>query len=441
MSIPYNAPVKWVALVLFINLILPVSSTIAQVPEGEDPDNDLQSLLGTLGIGESMSEQSLEKRVEEIGELKLLHPLPVKFVSKAELKAYLQREFDEEYPQEEASHEAAFLEFLGLIPRGYNLRSEREQMLYENVAGFYDEKSPTKALYAVSSSKEIDFVNSLILSHEIRHAIQDQHFDLNRRLPDLSDFDDRKLAPLALYEGDATYIMMRFMGVSGFSGISEREENDRPGDGPFGDVGSLMGAAAAMAGGSYAAAPEVLQRQLLLPYIEGEKFIEAVHRRGGMSAVNLTLASPPTTSEQVLHPEKYFTHEQGSNLKFDASSEFQHQRPISEGVLGEFYIQCLFTERIREKTAAGWSGDYYQYYADALGKRTLIWKLAWDTPQDAQEFCDAWPVRCGTPLTSRGRFIDGRDNDGVALRIVHDGASTTLIKSDDHRMIARLSIQ
>ncbi|MBI2837114.1 MAG: hypothetical protein HYX75_02295 [Acidobacteria bacterium] len=399
-----------------------------QQEDEEELERELGSLLEMLGGGETISEEELKARVEEIGGLRLLRPLPIQFMSKTQLKTYLDKLFSEEYPVDLSSKEAEALSFFGLIPRDYDLRGQRARLLYENIAGFYNEKSGSKALYAVSNSSKIDYLNGLILAHEVRHAIQDQHFDLERRLPPLSDFDDRKLAVLALYEGDATVVMMRFMGM----GSSDATEGSLLGmlGGGSGDSAALVQMAAGMVGGSYASAPEVLQRQLLLPYVEGARFIEAIDARGGIAAVNAALSSPPESSEQVLHPEKYTHRDRPEAVQFDMSRETAGQRLVHEGVLGEFYMRSLFGANEGEAAAAGWDGDYYQLFRDSSGARTLVWKLAWDSPADGEEFAAAWKHRAGREIVSHGGILDGKDHDGILFRIANHGMSTTFVKSE-----------
>ncbi|MEW6368226.1 MAG: hypothetical protein AB1714_26655 [Acidobacteriota bacterium] len=409
----------------------------------ETAEEQIRGLLDMLGVQETMTEDALKARVEEIGGLKLIRPLQIRFMTKEQLKQYLEQVFDDEYPASEAVGESELLKFLGLIPADYDLRAERAQLLYENVAGFYDERSPSKSLYAVSSSSQLDFLNAFILSHEIRHAIQDQHFDLEHKLPDLSDFDDRRLAALGAYEGDATFVMLRFAGVDSL-GAQNTELGDDVGELLGGiplDLGAMIQSAATLTGGRYAAAPEVIQRQLLLPYIEGDRFIEAAYNRGGQSEVNRVLARPPATSEQLLHPDKYFGRDDPQDVHFNLSSRLPGQTLVFEGVLGEFYMRSLFPADQDGVASAGWDGDFYQMYRDSSGRRTLVWKQAWDRTADAAEFCDAWRMRCGGNLAAHGAMLDGRDTDAVRIRIVKDGATTTVVKSESPDTIAELTVE
>jgi len=58
-------------------------------------------------------------------------------------------------------------------------------------------------------------MNQLVLSHELRHALQDQHVNVEQALGDGSDFDDGKLAVLSLLEGDASLLMEKYLASGG----------------------------------------------------------------------------------------------------------------------------------------------------------------------------------------------------------------------------------
>jgi hypothetical protein len=52
--------------------------------------------------------------------------------------------------------------------------------------------------------------------------------------------------------------------------------------------------------------PETVRASLAFQYNTGSVFAAAAYLRGGWPAVDAAEADPPTSSEQVLHPEKYF---------------------------------------------------------------------------------------------------------------------------------------
>ena len=69
----------------------------------------------------------------------------------------------------------------------------------EQVVGFYD--SDKEEMFVSSNSPQLDFNSKSTFAHELTHALQDQHFDLDLLLPEDSDNDDLDRAKRALVEG------------------------------------------------------------------------------------------------------------------------------------------------------------------------------------------------------------------------------------------------
>ena len=203
-----------------------------------------------------------------------------------------------------------------LLPEGADLRVLRAKILEENIIGFYDERPGKKRLYAVSAERKLTPANQLILSHELRHALQDQYADLHGMIPQsVGDFDDRRMAFLSVLEGDATLVMERFL-IHRLGG--EKEDEVPPYSLPTPPMPDV---------------PPVLRDQLLLPYFAGRDFAMHVHKKGGWEALRQAWGRPPQSTEQVLHPEKYDAREAPRTV--DLSYAPGRGRAINEGVLGE----------------------------------------------------------------------------------------------------------
>ena len=71
------------------------------------------------------------------------------------------------------------------------------------------------------------------------------------------------------------------------------------------------GGAVQTGGPEMASAPPILRAPLLSRYLDGLVFCATIHGRGGFRALDGAHRDPPTTSEQVLHPERYLAHEDG----------------------------------------------------------------------------------------------------------------------------------
>ena len=185
----------------------------------------VNALLGGLLGGAEVTGERLQEEVAEAGGLPFREKVPVAFLGREELGAYLRELFDAEYPVALARADERLLQAFDLLPPGTDLRALRARVLEENVAGFYDERPGKRRLYAVSEDRSFSPMNQIVLVHELRHAQQDQYQSLDGFLDDdVSDFDDRRLAWTSLLEGDATLVMERFVRLRlGSLGVAAEE--------------------------------------------------------------------------------------------------------------------------------------------------------------------------------------------------------------------------
>jgi hypothetical protein len=334
-------------------------------------------------------------------------------MSRDELAQYIRELFEEEYPENYAEREERALRAFGLLTAEQDLREIRERVLNENVAGFYDERPGVKRLFAISSGRTLNLMNQLILSHELRHAIQDQHVVIRDMLRVESDFDDRRLAALCLIEGDASLLMEHYL----TSGITKQSPELANLFQAFNQGMSGAEVAAMFAGPALQSAPPVVQEQLVAPYFQGRNLAVAIHEKGGFDLLNDSLRAPPRSMEQVLHPEKYLT---GSDEPIAVSPPEARGRTVDfEGVLGELLIRVLLaggaSSATAEAAAAGWGGDRYAVLEDGSAY-TLVWRTAWDTARDAREFEAALAAHMDERFGPDGYTIEASGNEVVFER-------------------------
>jgi hypothetical protein len=329
----------------------------------------------------------LKQRVADVGKLPFEKDVPVNFMSRDDLARYIRELFDEEYPVEFAEREETMLRGFGFLQEGQDLRSIREKVLGENVAGFYDERPSVKKLFAISSGGSLNLMNQLVLSHELRHALQDQHVVIREKLNIQSDYDDRRLAALSLFEGDASILMEQYLSSGATSNRPELANMFKI----FSQ--SLSGeeiAAMFAAGPSLRTAPPVVQEQLIAPYFDGRNLAAAIFAKGGFALLNQKLERPPRSMEQVLHPEKYL--EAVDEPAQVALPEASSSKPIFDGTLGEFLIRVLLRAGPEGEgasgAAAGWDGDRYAVLGLGQGSYRLVWRSVWDSEADSREFRD-----------------------------------------------------
>jgi len=388
----------------------------------------VNALLGSLMGGGDVTGERLQAEVAEAGGIPFRRDVPVAFLGRGELTAYLRELLDAEYPAAQARADERLLEALDLLPAGTDLKALRGRVLEENVAGFYDERPDKRRLYAVSEDRSFTPMNQIVLAHELRHALQDQYRDLHAQLgDDVTDFDDRRLAWMSLLEGDATLVMERFVKLR--LGVQASD------DALSGGVESAGLAAPGLF--DLPDAPPVIRDHLMQPYLAGFELARAIWARGGASAMREAWAHPPESMEQVLHPGRYFAGEPPRHVKPSLSPP-PGARLLSEGTLGELLIRTLL-EAGGEGAAEGWGGDGWRLY-DSGGRTLLLWRSEWDTPADAREFAEALLRRVGRGATaepSRDGFQVFRRGSGW-LFAVRVGEAVELVSGDDPVAVVRV---
>ena len=258
---------------------------------------------------------------------------------------------------------------IGLLSRDMSYVDAQKLLGEGGVLGYYDQES--KEL-RVRSGQLTPFTRTVIV-HELTHALDDQRFDLNRPQYDSAD-DEIGFGFVALAEGNA-----------------KRVEN------AYRDSMSTADKASATAeelklGASGAAVLAKLSVSLLqleyAPYDLGERFVDAVLAKGGQAALDKVFADPPTTSEQVIDPAKYFAKENRREVappKADAAA-------FKTGVFGQVALQMMLgsanSARVAETAASGWSGDWFVAWNEA-NRACLRVDFVMDTPKDTTELRDA----------------------------------------------------
>ena len=155
----------------------------------------------------------------------------------------------------------------------------------QEVVGLYDPDS--KQMYLVTSQTALSPDDKVTFAHEFTHALQDQYFDLKKLSPDHPANEDQSQAVSGLVEGDAVLSMFAWARDA----LSQRDLLNL-GQGSDGGANGPEG-------------PRILREELLFPYTSGFEFVQRVHTSGGYPAVDAAFRSPPESTEQVLHPEKF----------------------------------------------------------------------------------------------------------------------------------------
>lgn len=306
--------------------------------------------------------------------------------TRSELKEYLRHKTLSEIPEEKIYATKKALVKLGFIPPDLDLMNFLLDLYTEQVAGFYDWNVGT--LYLI---KEVPIeMQEMVIAHEMTHALQDLHFNLKSLPLERKDNDDLVFATQALLEGEALLVMMDYMLKP--MGI---DTSSLP------NVDALLQQATSLAGmGVFRYAPIWVKRNMLFPYLEGFIFVQEVKKRkDGWNGLNKCYMTPPQSTEQILHPEKYLIeNDTPTVVSLPRLSEQLGDgwNFLDENVLGEFNVDLLFHQHLSQDTfkshfSSGWDGDLLQVYENKdLNKVLIVWLTTWDSDKDAKEFFDGY---------------------------------------------------
>ena len=377
--------------------------------------------------------QTEQRRTQALRGLAFRRPVAHRIETRTQVLEALKRELAEEVPDALFRARGALLKALGCLPPEADLKRLFLNVVEEQVGGYYDWKG---GRMVVSESAPILLLN-IVLSHELTHALQDQHFDLSL-LPDCRHNSDRELGLLSLLEGDATlvmcYRMFTFFPWLRGEGMIEAVQNleTQLQDPQF----AREVVTQSMTGfGQLGRAPKYLRQRLLFPYLRGVAFVITGKQQGGWKQINQAYRRLPESSEQILHPEKYFVeYDAPLRLSFRDLSKTRALRPgwelLDHDVMGEFGVRVVLEKHVSAaaatQAAAGWDGDLVHLYRHSKsGQQVLVWLTTWDEEKDADEFKQA-----------AARAFPGA---GERLRIEARGREVLIIKGAERERAEHLS--
>jgi hypothetical protein len=334
----------------------------------------------TAAIREATAEVLQE--ASEIRQLKVLRPVESGAQSRADIEQMLVRNLEENTTPEEMRASELALKKFGLAPADFQLRPFIISLLTEQVAGYYD---PKTRHFWLADWIDLDGQKP-VMAHELGHALQDQHFNL-RRFEDWPRHDsDAELAAHSLVEGDATVLMMHYVRRSPLRALAMLKSMASSGTSTV----------------QFDKAPRALRETLIFPYEQGASWAAHVYDRGGWELISKAYTQLPKSTEQILHPEKYFKAElpvEVAMLPDVSSSLGKGWKAADHDVNGEWGYYLILDQYLNSKdesrrAAAGWGGDRYVLYTGpASGDVMVAHSSVWDTEADAVEFYDAYVKR------------------------------------------------
>jgi len=235
---------------------------------------------------------------------------------------------------------------------------------------FYD---PTASQMVMSSDADIlDSAVTAATFHELILALTDQYHHAAQTRADLvaAGADDELRAFDALVEGDATYFQLVWI-----QGLSLEEQ------------AAIAEAFAATDSPVVAGIPDFIRADLAFPYDAGTTFVSDLVATGGIAAVDQAYRNPPTSSEHILHPERFRRGESPVavtplDITIDGATVSR------SATFGELQLDQVLSLSLQAglvtQAADGWQGDQYQIVETTDGVAFAL-SLAMESNDDAIE--------------------------------------------------------
>ena len=335
-----------------------------------------------------------------------------------------------------AKFEAAFL-----IGEDEDSLSVQQESRNQTVAGYYDPEMEAIVLVSDSATPTLDGEGTL--AHELTHAIQDQRLNLSvqRRV----DTRDGYNGVLGLVEGEANTVQQSYTDRCG----EEWTCLNPPDSGEGGDPSPPPN------WGTY-----FLQ---FFPYSDGPGFIASLRDGDDWSRVDAAYENPPRSARVVIEPDDYGTFEvEDVQLTDRMTGGWERVRPpdrpdygrLGRSGLGAMFARTLYDDSNSTSLVAaqewlnldggevnmtdplnyglavtrGWTGDRLHVYRNGEDL-AYVWRLAWESPADAQRFAGAYRsllsywggdrVAEGVWVVEDGPFAD-------TFRVTVDGSQVTV---------------
>jgi hypothetical protein len=136
--------------------------------------------------------------------------------------------------------------------------------------------------------------------------------------------------------------------------------------------------------------PLYMRETLVFPYGKGMLFQQAVVRKEGKSAFAEVFRRAPVSTQQVLHPDRYFEEVQPARADLPAFRA-KGYKALIEGSFGELdhaiLIEQFAGRQEAREIAPLWRGGQYRVYENRAKTRSvLVYASRWDTPETARRF-------------------------------------------------------
>jgi hypothetical protein len=274
----------------------------------------------------------------------------------------------------------------GLLPPESSFGPDSNRTGLDRIGGAFD--YPRNRIIIVPTLIQTRVQLSYTLAHELTHALESQHFDLD--LGRLTAPSERAEVHRAVIEGTATFVqdLYRHRYLSDNVPVARRIDAMR----------SVIGAEQT---------PYAINAQAIFVYVDGGLFVHNLYSRaGGFRLVDRALRNPPRSSDQILHPRTWPGPGRGdTRVRLGIASLLRPEwRPVGSGTAGEERALAILLAGAfgtpATTGASGWTGG-----------RFTVWR-----PRDPESGCESGCVNGNVGVIAfRWRHHDDAEQFAVGV--------------------------
>jgi hypothetical protein len=325
---------------------------------------------------------SLLPSIAEASGLEVRRPVQFAVQDSAAARAFMERQLDEELGPEELDGMLRAYRGFGLLPDTLDLRSLMLELLTEQVVGYYDPK--VDRLYVVEGVAPE--AAEPVVAHELVHALQDQHTDLDALIA-RDRGNDRQMAAQAAAEGQALLVMIALQAA--------RSQGSPVDPAALPDLGPMLRPGMEAENSQFPVfrrSPRLIRETLVFPYLEGATFLQELYRATDGIPIPFDDLLPQST-EQILDPRGRFIEDRDHPTEIELDAPAAGWTVSYDNTLGQLETGILLREHLGEGAdvaARGWDGDRYALVTGPDEDEALVWYSVWDDDAAADRFAAAY---------------------------------------------------
>ncbi len=325
------------------------------------------------------------QQLSEITGMKVHHEVPCAFITKADVNKFLKDRVHEVAKPDEIRAEELTLKKFNFVPQDFDLAKNTVDLLTEQAAAFYDYNKKKLFITETDSTEG----QEPVLAHELGHALADQNYNLGKFIKQGRKNDDGSTARLAVMEGQATWLMSEFLARQSGQTLTKSPA-----------LVDMMSKVSDSGGGQYPVfenEPLYLRTTLIFPYTKGMLFQNAVTARDGKESFGEVFKNAPVSTQQILHPAKYFAGVKPSDPKLPDPKLPRSYKGLVGGVLGELEHRILIEQATSaaraDEVAPHWRGSNFALMEDKAAARVvLLYAAEWDSEEAARQYFAVYRV-------------------------------------------------